>query len=63
LQALDQGIPVDLDWILSSEHLDCLCQLIGDARPTRIRPLLEQLPVGITRDHVELYLQARGLHE
>jgi hypothetical protein len=61
LQALDQKIPVDPGWILEPDQLDRLDQVLGKARPHRIRPLLEKLPEELTREHVELYLHARDL--
>jgi ATP-dependent DNA helicase RecQ len=59
LRAIDAGWPVDANWFLSAEQIATFAQVIGPNEPTRIRPLLEQLPRGTRYEDVQLYLKCR----
>ncbi|MBL8829337.1 MAG: helix-turn-helix domain-containing protein, partial [Planctomycetaceae bacterium] len=59
LRAIDAGWPVDASWFLSAEQIATFAQVIGPKEPTRIRPLLEQLPRGTRYEDVQLYLKCR----
>ena len=61
LQAVEEELPVDATWILKPDHLEALDRVVGDQPPTRLRPLLQQLPREIRHEHLQLYLVCRGM--
>lgn len=60
LRAADESLPIKAQWFLSAEQLAELTRRIPDANPHHLRPLLEQLPTGISRQHVQLFLRCRA---
>jgi ATP-dependent DNA helicase RecQ len=61
LQAIEQELPVDLDWVFAPDQLAMLDEVVGDQPPARLRPLLQQLPPEIRHEHLQLYLYCRGM--
>jgi hypothetical protein len=59
LRAAREGLAVDPRWLLSTEQLAALVELVGDESPERIRPLLANLPAGLRYRDVQLYLLTR----
>ena len=59
LRAADAGWEVAAEWLLSPRLIARLDQVIGDAEPSRIRPLLAQLPNGTRYEQVLFYLKCR----
>jgi hypothetical protein len=60
LQAVEQDLPVDAAWCFRPDQLAMLDQVVGEIAPTRLRPLLQQLPPEIRHEHLQLYLHCRG---
>ena len=63
LQAVEQDLPVDAAWCFRPDQLTMLDQVVGEALPTRLRPLLQQLPPEIRHEHLQLFLHCRGKRE
>lgn len=61
LRAVDEGWPVRVEWCCSEEVLAAMAAVIGSQQPTRIGPLLSQLPPGTLYEEVQLYLKC--LHQ
>jgi hypothetical protein len=59
LRAADGGLSIDAAWFLEPELVAQIRQLIGDAPPARIRPLLEKLPRGTRYEDVQLVVKSR----
>jgi ATP-dependent DNA helicase RecQ len=59
LRACENGLAVDPAWVLPAETLDVLQARIGDEAPSRIRPLLSDLPKGVRYEEVQLYIKCR----
>jgi ATP-dependent DNA helicase RecQ len=59
LRALDTGLKVEASWFLTADVLRRMEEVIGQADPLRIRPLLAQLPRGTRYEEVLLYLKCR----
>ena len=60
LQAAQDGLVVDPDWILTPGQQRFLTELI--AKNAEVSPT-DSLPEGITREHVALFRQIRGSPE
>jgi len=59
LRAAEHGYPVSPEWFIAPSHLSALESLIGDETPSRIRPLLKQLPPGLRYEEIQLFLKCR----
>lgn len=59
LRAVEQGLPVELSWFLSSGQIAAIEAVVGGQPPERIRPLLARLPKEIRYEHVQLFLRCR----
>jgi ATP-dependent DNA helicase RecQ len=59
LRAADAGLQVDASWFLSRELIGRIAEVIGSGSPSRIRPLLPQLPRGTRYEEVQLVLKTR----
>jgi len=57
LQAAENGLEIRSDWCLSAETIAALDAVVGRNRPQQIRPLLAQLPLGISYAEVQIYLK------
>ncbi|MGD0901224.1 MAG: helix-turn-helix domain-containing protein, partial [Thermoguttaceae bacterium] len=60
IRAAEDGLAVEAQWCLAPDRLAALGSLIGETRPTQIRPLLAQLPPGTLYGEVQLYLKCRA---
>ena len=60
LRAAGDGWEVQADWFLSAELIAACEQIIGNAPPKRIRPLLSKLPIGTRYEQVQYYLASLG---
>jgi ATP-dependent DNA helicase RecQ len=59
LQAAEHNLPLDVAWFLTPAQTAELAAAIGDGAPPHLRPILERLAPGLTRQHVELFLRCR----
>lgn len=59
LRALEAGLAVEASWFLSPELQRSMEEVIGDADPQRIRPLIAKLPRGTRYEEVLLFLKCR----
>lgn len=59
LQAAEEGLAVDLGWVLDPDQLRTLATLIHDEPTARDAQVLERLPAGFRYEHVQLYRLAR----
>jgi ATP-dependent DNA helicase RecQ len=59
-RAADEGRVVNPEWFLSPDEREVLDRTIGPSTPRQLRPILDDLPPGIRREHVELFLKCRG---
>jgi hypothetical protein len=60
LRAADTGRPVEAGWFLSAAQISRIEEVLGPAPPTRIRPLLAQMPRGTRYEEVQLVLKSRS---
>jgi ATP-dependent DNA helicase RecQ len=60
LRAMESGCRVEVGWFLSPHVCQAISQVVGDAVPARIRPLMAKLPAGIRYEEVQLFLKCRG---
>ena len=60
LQATEHNLSVRAEWFLTPQQIAELTALIGDTTPQQLRPILEQVSPGLTRQHVQLFLRCRG---
>jgi ATP-dependent DNA helicase RecQ len=60
LRAADAGWPAEALWFLSAAQISQIEQVLGPSPPTRIRPLLAQLPRGTRYEEVQLVLKSRS---
>lgn len=58
LRAAEAGWQVELGWLLAAERIEQIAQVVGSEPPSRIRPLLAQLP-GVRYEEVQYYLKCR----
>ncbi|MBI3839725.1 MAG: RecQ family ATP-dependent DNA helicase [Planctomycetia bacterium] len=59
LRAADAGLQVDAEWFLSRELIGRIAKVFSSGSPSRIRPLLPQLPRGTRYEEVQLALKTR----
>jgi len=59
LRAADAGCPVRAEWFLSAAQIAAILQVLGPQPPTRIHPLLTQLPRGTRYEEVLLVQRAQ----
>ena len=65
IRAVESGLAVEPGWLLSSSELAVLRDELPVAaahEPTpQLRPILERLPEGFTRQHVQVFLKCQRL--
>jgi ATP-dependent DNA helicase RecQ len=59
LRAMDDGQPVAIGWLLTTEQISLLQQTIGASAPSSIRSVLDRLPPTYNYQQVMLYLKCR----
>jgi len=62
LRAAENGLSVQIGWLLSPEQITALEKAVGPEPPQRLRPLLAKLPQGIQYEHLQLFLRCRTSH-
>jgi hypothetical protein len=58
-RAVENGLVVRAEWLITPKILDAMQSTIGPEPQPQIRPLLEQLPSGTTYEEIELFLKCR----
>ena len=65
IRAMESGLAVEPGWLLSSSELavlrDELPVATTDESTMQLRPILERLPEGFTRQHVQVFLKCQRL--
>lgn len=59
LRAAEEGFPVDIRWVLPTERIQEMENVIGPERPKRLREVFSLLPKGTRAEEVKLFLACR----
>lgn len=59
LRAANDGLAIQLDWVLNAEQHQLLAQVVDDSSSSGLRAMIDNLPPGIGVQHVQLFCQIR----